>query len=60
MVFSFMGYHARIIQAYHNGDDLIIHKSRVFEFRDIETAPTDLFIRYMSSRPVGRTTLNEC
>jgi hypothetical protein len=57
MVFSFMGYYARIIQAYHNGDELIIHKSRVFEFRDHKTAPTDLFVRYMSSTPVGTTLL---
>ncbi|QKX56775.1 uncharacterized protein TRUGW13939_03882 [Talaromyces rugulosus] len=57
MVFSFMGYYARIIQAYHNGDKLIIHKSRAFEFRDAETAPTALFVRYMSSTPVGGKTL---
>jgi hypothetical protein len=52
-----MGYYARIIQAYHNGDELIIHKSRVFEFRDHKTAPTGLFVRYMSSTPVGTTLL---
>jgi hypothetical protein len=34
---------------------LILRKSRLFEFRDFETAPTDLFVRYLANEPVGNT-----
>jgi hypothetical protein len=55
MLFSFMGHHAKIIEAYHDGEKLIVRQSRLFEFDNYETAPIDLFVRYMASKAVGNT-----
>lgn len=56
MLFSFMGHHAKIIEAYHDGANLIVRQSRLFEFDSYETAPIDLFVRYLASEAVGDTT----
>lgn len=55
MLFSFMGYHAKIIEAYHNGDKLIIRQSPLLKFDDYDKAPIDVFVRYMASEAVGDT-----
>jgi hypothetical protein len=55
MLFYFMGHHAKNIVAYHDGAKLVVRQSPVFEFDSYETAPIDLFVRYMVSEPVGDT-----
>lgn len=55
MVFSFMGRQARIIQAYHDGQELVIRKSQLFTFQDSTTNPMNLLARYVANRPVGET-----
>lgn len=49
-----MGLHGRVIQAYHDGEKLILCKSCLFEFRDFETIPTDLFVSVLGQRAGGR------
>jgi hypothetical protein len=51
MVFYFMGLHGRVIQAYRDGEKLILRKNRLFEFRDFEAAQlTCLFGIWPASR----------
>ncbi|KAI9926152.1 hypothetical protein MW887_004615 [Aspergillus wentii] len=54
-VLSFMGQHGRIIKAYHDGENLILRKSKLLEFFTADTAPIDLFVRHASSKRVGNT-----
>ncbi|XHF98657.1 hypothetical protein AWENTII_002202 [Aspergillus wentii] len=55
MIISFMGQHGRIIQAYHDGNNLALRKSKLFEFFNAETSPIDLFSRFTISKRVGNT-----
>lgn len=56
MLFSFMAPRSgRIIQAYNKGHSLVIRKSRLFNFSTFETAPFQLFLRYLACKPVGYT-----
>lgn len=50
-----MGRQGRIIEAFHDGSDLNIHKSRLFEFRNFDEAPIDLFTRCFANTPIGDT-----
>lgn len=50
-----MKYRARIIEAYHDGERLVVRQSRVFKFENTESAPFELFERYMACDPVGYT-----
>lgn len=45
----------RIIQAYHDGHELVLCKSKLFDFSDAETAPFELFLQHMACVPVGNT-----
>ncbi|KAG2019043.1 hypothetical protein GB937_005332 [Aspergillus fischeri] len=59
LMFSVMSdFKARIIQAYFNGDKLVIRKSRLYDFSTPETlsSSTILFIQWMASKPVGNTS----
>lgn len=56
MVFSFMApLRGRIIQAYHDGHELVLRKSKLFDFSSVETAPFELFMRHLACKPVGDT-----
>lgn len=58
MVFSFMGQqHGRILQAYSEEKELIIRKSRLYDFTTKEKALAHarLFAQYMANEPVGNT-----
>lgn len=55
MLFSFMGEYGRVIQAYYDGQDLVIRKSRLFSFRNSTITTLDLFVRYVANTPVGDT-----
>ena len=46
----------RIIQAYHDGQDLVFRRSKLHNFSQRETAPFDLFVQYLASTPQGETT----
>jgi hypothetical protein len=50
-------YKGRIIQAYFNGDELVIRKSKLYDFSTRETlsSSTTLFMQWMASKPVGDT-----
>lgn len=51
-------YKARIIQAFFNGDKLVIRKSKLYDFSTPETlsSSTTLFMQWMASKPVGDTS----
>lgn len=56
MVLSFMDpTRGRILQAYHDGDELVLQKSKLFDFSSVKTAPFELFMRHLSCKPVGNT-----
>ncbi|GIK05397.1 hypothetical protein Aspvir_009506 [Aspergillus viridinutans] len=58
LMFSIMSdYKARIIQAFFNGDKLVIRKSMLYDFstRATLSSSTTLFIQWMASKPVGDT-----
>ena len=56
MVFSFMNHcRGRIIQGYYDGHEVVLRKSKLFDFSNAETAPFDLFVRHLASAPVGDT-----
>lgn len=50
-----MGRQVRMIQAYYDGQELVIRKSQFLAFRDSATAPMDLLARYVANKPVGQT-----
>lgn len=53
LVLSYMGSkHGRIIQAHHDGKEMIIQCSELFSFKDKETPPVELFLRYYCSEPI--------
>lgn len=52
--------HARIIQAHHDGEKLVLQYSPLMSFENRETAPTSLFVRYLSSLPIGLTSNTLC
>lgn len=46
-MFSFMGpQHGRILQVYFDGSELVIYKSKLYDFKNEETAPVKLFLQY--------------
>lgn len=55
MLLSFMNREGRIIQAYHDGQNLILHKSKLHEFSQRTKALFDLFVQYLASTPRGDT-----
>ena len=56
IVISFMNhYHGRIIQGYYDGHEVVLRKSKLFDFSNAETAPFELFVRHLASAPVGDT-----
>ena len=57
MISSMGKNHARILDAYFSGDELVIRKTRLYSFENERNAPTNLFFRYMLSQPSGRTGL---
>ncbi|RHZ64519.1 hypothetical protein CDV55_107241 [Aspergillus turcosus] len=59
LLFSIMSdYKARIIQAYFDGDKMVIRKSKLYDFSTRETlsSSTTLFMQWMASKPVGDTS----
>lgn len=56
MLFSFMGpQHGRIIQVYHDGQDLVVRKSPLVALKEPSLRPFDVFVRSAASKPVGDT-----
>lgn len=56
MVFSFMNHcRGRIIQGYYDGHEVVLRKSKLFDFSNAKTAPFELFVRHLASAPVGDT-----
>lgn len=57
MVFSFMGTKGRVLQAHDNMGELVIRKSKLFDFASWEKAKENLevFVRLMGNTPVGDT-----
>ncbi|KAF3406501.1 hypothetical protein DPV78_001688 [Talaromyces pinophilus] len=55
MLFSFMGEYGRVIQAYYDGQDLVIRKSRLLSFRNSPATTLGLFVRHVANTPVGDT-----
>lgn len=55
MLFSFLGEYGRVIQAYHDGQNLVIQKSRLISFRAFTATSMDLFVRHVANTPVGDT-----
>lgn len=57
MVFSFMGSpsRGRILQAYHDGNCLIIRKSQLLDFSTYNEDLFNLFLLHLASVPVGNT-----
>jgi hypothetical protein len=51
---------ARIIQAHHDGEKLVLQYSPLMSFENKETAPTSLFVRYLASMPIGLTSNTLC
>ncbi|OJJ29742.1 hypothetical protein ASPWEDRAFT_32980 [Aspergillus wentii DTO 134E9] len=41
-----------VIPAYHDGQNLLLRKSPLFDFSRYEIAPFDLFVRHLASEPV--------
>lgn len=52
LLISFVGkHHGRLFQAHMDGEVLHISQSKLYSFKDRQTAPLDLFARYPLSRP---------
>ena len=49
--------HARLLQAYYNGHELVIHKTELFDFtKEKNTDALLVFTRFLASDPTGDTT----
>ena len=56
MIFSFMNHcRGRIIQGYYDGHEVVLRKSKLFDFSNPKTAPFELFVRHLASAPAGDT-----
>ncbi|KAJ9244240.1 hypothetical protein DTO169E5_1845 [Paecilomyces variotii] len=56
LLFSMMGtQHARILQAHFNGTELVIHHSKLYDFRYEDAVLLELFAQWFISSPVGET-----
>lgn len=51
--------HARILQAHFDGTDLIVLKSKLFDFRTKDDEALALFAQWAYSEPVGNTRREE-
>lgn len=54
-VFSFGAKHGRILQAFYDGEGLMVRKSKLIDLTDPSTRPFDVFARFAASKPVGDT-----
>lgn len=55
MIFSFGAKHGRILQAFYDGKNLVIRKSKLIDLTDLSSRPFDVFVRFAASKPVGNT-----
>src|SRR5699024_8731794 len=55
LMFSVMGRRARIIQGRHNGTELVVHYSKLYDFTREKDAPLDYFAQWWSCKPTGNT-----
>ncbi|GES66236.1 hypothetical protein ATEIFO6365_0013020400 [Aspergillus terreus] len=55
MLLSFMGGYGRILLVHHDGSQLIVRKSKLFDFREKNTPALKLFLRWWCSSHVGDT-----
>ncbi|KAJ5858092.1 hypothetical protein N7455_008986 [Penicillium solitum] len=54
LVLSYLGYRkARIIQAVYDGQRLTLQYSQLWTFKDEETTPVEMFVRYLLSKPIS-------
>ncbi|PKY07513.1 hypothetical protein P168DRAFT_97567 [Aspergillus campestris IBT 28561] len=57
MVYSIMGLeHLRVLEAYYNGERLIVRKSRLYDMREYNPGQLDLLTRWWLGYAVGETT----
>lgn len=47
--------HGRIVQAWYDGEYLVVRKSRLIELTDPAINPFSDFIRFAANKPVGET-----
>lgn len=45
--------HGRILQAYFDGEELVIYKSVLYDFTRRKNAPVNLFIQHLANTAVG-------
>ncbi|RFU27743.1 hypothetical protein B7463_g8604, partial [Scytalidium lignicola] len=56
LLFSYMGpQHARILESYYNGHELIVKYSELFDLTIRNDETMQLFARWFESRPIGNT-----
>lgn len=46
---------ARIIEGHYNGKDVLVRYSKLYDFKNDNTALVKLFLRWFMSSPVGNT-----
>lgn len=55
MIFSFGKEQGRIVQAFWNGESLIVRKSKLLDLLDPSVSAFEIFARFAASKPVGNT-----
>lgn len=56
LLFSMMGtQHARILQGHFNGIELVIHRSKLYDFQHENAALLEFFAQLFLSSPAGET-----
>lgn len=55
MIFSFGKEQGRIVQAFWNGESLIVRKSKLLDLFDPSVRAFEIFARFAASKPVGNT-----
>lgn len=48
--------HSRILQVHFDRSELIVYKSELYNFKNKETAPIELFFQYLMNTPHRKTT----
>jgi len=54
---SLIGTQGRIIQAHFDGNKLYVGHSRLYEFKEYDKEPVDLFLRWLMNEPIGDTAI---
>ena len=54
---SLIGTQGRVIQAHFDGNKLYVGYSGLYEFKEYDKEPVDLFLRWLMNEPIGDTAI---